>query len=247
VLYVTLLLFGLLAMAVGAAQAAEGYSAAGKLAAAPRCPAGVDLLDTDADCVGDMTLTSDTGAYSLGSEDAIELVVPATKANADPDEDYLWPTFPGNAPFDKAVGDSGHAAVRAELWQGQVVELTVGSGSGAITVTTDADPNDKGGVGLGGALMGVGLADLAVLLVIGLRAVRYRWLRPGLGLRLSVLTLSVAFVTAFAAGVCLIAQPARVLETLIIAPSMAAAALLVLGFFVCADWTRQGYRGRRLR
>lgn len=243
VLFTTILVFGLLAMIVGVSQAAEGYAAAGTLAAAPRCPAGTDLFDTDADCVGDMTLISDIGAYSVGDEDTVELVVPA--AEAKDYLDYVWPTFPGDAPFDKAVGDSGDAPVRAEFWQGDIVELTAGSGAGEITVTTDANPNDKGGNGLGGALMGLAFAELAILLLIGVRAIRYRWLRPGLGLRLSVLTLSVSCVTVFIAGVCLILQPARILATAIIAPTVAAAVLLMLGLLVYSTWTKQGYRGLR--
>jgi hypothetical protein len=237
VICIALFLLGLLVMVVGAVQAADGYSAAGTMAAAPQCPVGVDLPSATANCVGDLVLGSQDGMYPLDREESLALVVPPA------DGYFLWPSYPGNAAFDAVLGDSG--SVRAEFWKGDVVTLTAARGDDVESVTTDANPNNKGGTGVGIALLGASLADLAVLLLIGVRVLRYRWLRPGLGLRLTVSAMIVCWLGLFVASICLINQPARVLLTLAVAPAVTAGVLLLVWLVVRSTWQRRGLRGQR--
>jgi hypothetical protein len=65
-------------------------------------------------------------------------------------------------------------------------------------------------VGVGGALVSLTLVLISVLMFIGIRAIRLRWLRPAVSMRLFVSGSVVLSLGAFVAGVCLISQPARV-------------------------------------
>jgi hypothetical protein len=240
-----LLALGLLMVVAGSVEAADGYSRAGSLASAPACPASVDPTSTTEDCVGNVTLLTDDGAYDDGGDEAVDLYRPPESAY-----DYFFPSFPGDQQFYDAVNaplDAGasHAAVRAEFWEGNVVELTAGQGAGAVTVTTDANPNNQGGTALGTALMGVCFAELGLLLLYAVRAVRLRWLRPGLKLRLFVTTLSITALGLFVASICLINQPARAELTLIIAPSVTLVVLLAVGALETSYWFGLGRSRRR--
>jgi hypothetical protein len=184
-------------------------------------------------------LGAEDGIYPSDGEESLALVVPPA------DGYYLWPDYPGNAEFDAVLGDSDSYPVRAEFWEGNIVALTAARGADVETVTTDANPNDKGGAGLGLALMGASLADLAMLLLIGVRVLRYRWLRPGLGLRLTVSGMTVCWLGLFVAAICLLKQPARVLSTLIVAPSVTAGVLLLVWLAVGSGWKTQGLRRQR--
>jgi len=207
------LVIGLIVMAAGVSQAVGGYADADTMAHAPVCAAGVDPTNTTENCVGTLNLTSVYGVFDAGGEESIELDLPP--ANSD---NASFPTFPGDAQFDAAVGNGdGPAVLRAEFWRGQIVALT--AGSPGVTVTTDQNPNNRGGVGLGSVLVGFALVLLAILLLIGIRAFRLRWLRPGLLSRLTVSGLAVWLLGSFVAGVCLVNQPARVAAVGVIAPS----------------------------
>lgn len=229
------LLLGVLMMAVGAAEAASGYAAAGRMAAAPTCPAGVDLVTNTADCVGNRVMGSQDGVYK-DSEDELDFEVSAD------DGYYLWADYPSNAEFDAIVGDYGSYPVRVEFWERNIVALTAARGADVQTVTTDQNPGNQAGSALGGALLGVGFADLGLLLLIGMRAFRLRWLRPGVGLRLTVAAMIVGLVGVFVAGVCLLVQPARVLLTMTIAPSITAGVLLCVWLLVINNARRTGLR-----
>lgn len=242
------LVLGLVLMAVGAVEAAEGYSAGGTLASAPACPAGVDPTTTTRDCVADVTLIAQDGVWDDDGEEAIDLFEPPESA-----ENVFFAMFPGDRSFVDAVSgpdgldsfdDSSESAVRAEFWKGGIVELTAGDGAAAVTVTTDSDPNDQGGSALGGALMGTSFAEAGLLLFIGVRALRYRWLRPGLALRMTVPGLAVTSLGLLVAGICLISQPARVLLTLVLAPGVTGCLLLCVEMLVFRSWRRPGPRRR---
>ncbi len=154
----------------------------------------------------------------------------------------VFVSYPGNAQFDAAVGDGANqAAVRAEYWNGHIATLT--AGSQGITVTTDQNPNNQGGVGLGGALVSFALVLMSVLMFIGIRAIRLRWLRPGAALRLFVSGSIVLGLGAFVAGVCLISQPARVA---LVAASATPITLGLTGLLWLALWPWRRSRARLL-
>ena len=211
-LYSLLLIFSLLGMVGGLVQTVGGYSDAATMASAPTCAAGIDLTSTTEDCVGDVNATVSYGAIADNGEDAIGVNLASTDSVP-----FDWVTYPGDAAFDAAVGD-GPAVVRAEFWEGQIVTLT--AGTPGVSVTTDQNPNNRGGSGLGVTFVGLAFVLLSLLLFIGIRAFRLRWLRPGLALRLSVSGLSVWFIGLFVASVCLNNQPARVALVLAIAPAI---------------------------
>ena len=215
VLISVLAVAGMLGISVGIAQAVDGFGDAGTLASAPVCAAGVDVTTVTEDCVGTMNLLAEDGVFDDdgdGGGASIELdLPPAGSYNA------AYPSFPGNALFDAAVGDGETpAVVRAEFWKGQIVTLT--AGKQGVTVTTNQNPNNVGGVGLGMAVMSLASVLLALLLLVGVRAIRLRWLLPGVVLRLTVSGLCVWCLGTFVAGVCLVNQPARVAEVAVIAP-----------------------------
>jgi hypothetical protein len=219
-----LLICGLFGLVAGLVQTASGYTDADIMASAPVCASGVDLTNTTENCVGDVTALSSFGAISDSGGDTTGLIVPG-KVFAP----FQWVGYPGDAQFDAALGD-GPAQVRAEFWKGQIVTLT--AGTPGVSVTTDLNPNNVGGSGLGVAFIALALVLLSILLLIGIRAIRLRWLRPGLALRLGVSGLSVWSLGLFVAGICLINQPARVALVLAIAPAITAGltALLWLAF-----------------
>ena len=234
-----LLLFGLIGVGVGISQTASGYSDAGTMAHAPVCAQGVDVTSTTENCVGTLNLVSEYGVLTGGDEEEIGLdLPPAGSAN------YAWVTFPGNAQFDAAVG-YGPSVVRAEFWKGQLVTLT--AGAQGVTVTTDLNPNNVGGSGLGITFMSFALVLLSLLLVVGIRAFRERWLRPGIMSRLIVSGLIVWFLGFFIAGICLMNQPALVAPVLAIAPVITVVLLAGLWFLLVKVWkgqVRQGYAYR---
>jgi hypothetical protein len=212
--YSLLLLFSLAGLAAGISQAASGYSDAGTMAHAPVCAAGVDVTTTVENCVGTLNLLAESGVVSGGNEEELGLDLPPAASG-----NYALVSFPGDAQFDAAVGD-GPSVVRAEFWKGQIVTLS--AGPLGDTVTTDANPNNLGGNGLGVAFVSASFALLSLLLCIGIRAFRLRWLRPGTGSRLLVSGLFVWFLGFFAAGVCLANQPASVAQVLAMAPAITA-------------------------
>lgn len=242
------LVFGLLLMAVGAVEAAQGFGSAGTLASAPACPAGVDPTTTTRDCVADVTLIAQDGVWDDDGEEGIDLFGPPENA-----ENVFSVMFPGDQSFVDAVSgpagldafeDSAKEAVRAEFWKGGIVELTAGDGAGAVTVTTDSDPNNQGGSALGGALLGVSFTELGLLLFISVRALRYRWLRPGLASRMTIPGLAVTFLGLLVGSICLISQPARVLATLVLAPAITGCLLLCVETLIFWSWRRPGLRRR---
>jgi len=209
-LYSLLLLFSLIGVGSGISQAVSGYSDAGTMAHAPVCASGVDVTSTTENCVGNLNLVSEDGVISGGDEEEIGLdLPPAGSAN------YDLVSFPGDARFDAAVGD-GPSVVRAEFWEGQIVTLT--AGAQGVSATTDENPNNIGGSGLGVTFMSLAFALLSVLLFIGIRAIRLRWLRPGIGSRLLVSGLFVWFLGFFVAGVSLVNQPALIAPVLAMVP-----------------------------
>ncbi|HET9170338.1 MAG TPA: hypothetical protein VFN97_12920 [Actinospica sp.] len=228
-----LLVLGLIGMGVSLSQAVGEYSAAGRMASAPTCAAGVDPTTTSEDCVGTVNAVAPDGAFEIDTEESIELDLPPANS-----ENYDWVDYPGNARFDAAVGDgTSPTVVRAEYWEGQAVTLT--AGDQGVTVTTDENPNNLGGAGIGGALMSFTLVLIAVLMFIGIRAIRLRWLRPGIVLQLFVSASIVLGLGAFVAGVCLVNQPARVALVAAIAPPVT---LGLTGFVWLA--LRSGRRSR---
>lgn len=234
-------LFGLLMIATGAITSADAYGQAGTMAAAPTCPAGVDVIANSTDCVGNAVLSAQDGMYPDNDEESLDLIVP------DKDGGFLFPDYPGNAAFDAVLGDSDTYPVRAEFWEGNLVTLTAARATDVQSVTTDANPNNQGGVDLGIAMMGLALADLGALLLIGVRAVRYRWLRPGLGLRLSVSAMIVVGIGLFVASTCQIIQPALVLRTMTIVPIVVAGLTLLVWFTVYSSFKTRGLRPSAVR
>ena len=216
--YSLLLLFSLAGLVTGIAQASSGYTDAGTMANAPVCASSVDLTTTTENCVGTMNLVAEYGVLSDGGEESVGLDLPAIGRDL-PLADSVWVSFPGDARFDAAVGD-GPSVVRAEFWEGRIVTLT--AGAQGVSVTTDQNPNNDGGTGLGIAFMCVSFVLLSTLLFVGIRAFRLRWLRPGIGQRLIVSGLPVWFLGFFIAGVCLANQPALVAPVLATAPAVTA-------------------------
>ena len=213
-IYSLVLLFSWIGLGVGISQALDGYSDAGTMAHAPVCGAGVDVTSTTKNCVGTLNLVSEYGVISGGDEEEIEFdLPPAGSANVD------LVSFPGDAQFGAAVGD-GPSVVRAEFWEGQIVTLT--AGAQGVSVTTDENPNNVGGSGLGVAFMSLAFVLLSILLFIGIRALRLRWLRPGIGLQLTVSGLFVWLLGFFVAGVCLVTQPALIAPVFAMAPAITA-------------------------
>jgi hypothetical protein len=212
--YSLILLFSLTGLAAGISQTASGYSDAGTMANAPVCAAGVDVTTTTENCVGTLNLLAEYGVLSDGNEEELGLDLPPAGS-----DDFALATFPGDAQFDAAVGD-GPSVVRAEFWEGQIVTLS--AGPRGETVTTDENPNNNGGNGLGVTFVSVAFALLSILLFIGIRAFRLRWLRSGVGMRLLVSGLLVWFLGFFVAGVCLANQPAGVAPVLALVPAFTA-------------------------
>ena len=208
------LVFGLAGLGVETAQAVSGYSDAGAMASAPSCAAVNAASTATVACVATDELVAPYGVIDGGSEESVELDSPSDDIFDSNTSDFTFVSFPGNAQFDAAVGD-GPTLVRVVYWKGQIVTLT--AGSQGVTVTTDQNPNSLGGVGIGGALMSLAFALWRLLMFVGIRAIRLRWLRPGIVLRLLVsgsITLSLG---AFVAGVCLVNQPSRVALVAVIA------------------------------
>jgi hypothetical protein len=217
--YVGLLAVGLIAVAAGTVDAVSQYGQASDFAAAPACPATVDVENTTADCVGHVT-GDYLGALSQesGSENQLTVSFPPLTG---PYFNYAA-TFPANAAFSKAVQRSA-GAVTGEFWHGRLVALSVdGATDSPATVTTDANPNNEGGGSVGVALMGFAFALFAILLVFGIRAFRYRYasLRPGLGLRMAVSAMITAAIGAFIAACVLINQPSSVVGVGIYTPAI---------------------------
>ena len=205
------LVLGMTGVGVGLAQAVNGDSDAGEMANAPDCNA-----TSGAACTVSVVLTAGPGGVIHGgSEETIELDYPATGDGFG--GNFVFVSYPGDAQFDAVICDgTNEPAVRAEYWNGQIVTLT--AGSQGVTVTTDLNPNNQGGIGLGGALLSFALVLISVLMFVGIRAIRLRWLRPGVVLRLFVSGAIVLSLGTFVAGVCLISQPARVALVAAIAP-----------------------------
>ena len=233
-IYSLLLLLCLLGFGGGLLSAVSGYSDAGTFASAPACAAGVNPTSTSTDCVGTLSLVSEIGVYGNGDEDAIDLDLPPAGS-----QNVVTASFPANAAFENAVG-FGPSVVRAEFWKGQVVTLTAGV-QGA-TVVTDQNPNYVGGNGLGVALASLGAVLLSVLLFIGIRAFRLRWLPSGPLLRLGVSGLIIWSIALITAGSCLVAQPSWVLRIGVIVPSVAVGLTALLWLAILS-----GRRGRMRR
>jgi len=232
VLYAVTFLFGILVLIAGIAQAATDYGDADTMAHAPVCGAGVDLTVVDDNCVGWMTFASDGDVTSINGEDDVLLRLPSG--------DEYSSQYPGNAAFAaelQHIGGSG----RAEFWHGDVVALTVGGSNGVppMTVTTDLNPDNKGGVSLGVALVGVAFILLSLLLLVGVRAFRYRWLRPGLGLRWSVSAMIAGAVGSIVTGACLTTQPARIMLTLTVAPPITVCLIALMWFLIHQSWKKR--------
>lgn len=214
--FVTILIvLGMLALADGISRAADGYGDGATLAKAPACAAGVDLTTTTEDCVGTMELLAENGVFDDTGDDggaSIELDLPPAGS-----DNATYPSFPSNASFDAAVGDGeSPAVVRAGFWRGQIVTLT--AGTPGVTVTTDQNPNNVGGFGLGIALMALTPILVGLVLLVTTRSLRVRWLPPGVALRLIVSALIVWTVGTFIAGVALTNQPARIAVVFLVAP-----------------------------
>lgn len=231
VIYAVIFLFGILILIAGTSQAATDYGDADTMAHAPVCGAGADLTVVAEDCVGWMTLVPDGNVYSVNGEGALSLLLPSGNEYES--------KFPGNAAFSAAVLNTD--SVRAEFWRGDVVALTVGgsNGASAMTVTTDLNPNNKGGVSLGVTLVGVAFILLSLLLLVGVRAFRYRWLRPGLGLRWAVSAMIAGAVGSVVAGACLTTQPARIMLILTIVPTSAVCLTALMWFLLHQSWKKR--------
>jgi hypothetical protein len=219
--YSLLLLFSLIGVGGGIAEAASGYSDAGIMAGAPVCATGVDVTSTTEDCVGTLNLVAEYGVVTGGDEENLGLDLPSSG--------YAWAAFPGDAQFDAAVGD-GPSVVRAEFWEGQIVTLT--AGARGVTVTTDQNPNNVGGSGLGLTFISLAFVLLSILLFIGIRAFRLRWLRTGIALRLTVSGLIVWFLGFFIAGICLVNQPTLIAPVLAMGPALTAGLTALVWFSV---------------
>jgi hypothetical protein len=232
VIYAAVFLFGILALIAGATQAATDYGDASTMAHAPVCAAGVDLTVGDTDCVGWVTTTSDGDVTSIGGEDDVLLKLPSG--------DEYDSRYPGNAAFAAEFHSTGGAA-RAEFWRGDVVALTVGGSNGApaMTVTTDLNPNNNGGVDLGAALIGVTFVLLSLLLLVGVRALRYRWLRPSLGLRWSVSAMIAVAAGSLVAGACLTTQPAQIMLIVTVVPTVTICLIALMWFSLHQSWKKR--------
>ena len=232
VIYAVLFLFGIIALVAGIAQAATDYGDADTMAHAPVCGAGVDLTVVDTNCVGWMTTASDGDVTSINGEDDVLLKLPSG--------DEYDSSYPGNAAFAAEFSYTG-GSVRAEFWHGDVVALTVGGSNGvsAMTVTTDLNPDNEGGVGLGVALIGVTFILLSLLLLVGIRAFRYRWLRPTLGLRWTVSAMIAGAVGSLVAGACLTTQPARIRLVVIILPTTTVCLIALMWFLLHQSWKKR--------
>lgn len=235
VVMLAVFLLGAVLAIAGAVTSIHDYSAAGAMASAPACPAGTDLINSTADCVGNAVLGAQDGADSTGQEDELTFGV------SEDDGYYLFVDYPANADFDAVLGDDDSYPVRVEFWQGQAVALTAARDGDVQTVTTDQNPNNKAGSDLGVGLIGAALADLALLLLMSVRLFRERWLRPGLVLRLAVSAMIVSCIGLFVAAGCMMTQPARVALTMTIAPSVTAGVILVTWFFVVFSTWQTGY------
>lgn len=86
--------------------------------------------------------------------------------------------------------------------------------------------------------------ELGLALLVGVRVLRYRWLRPRLAPRMTVAGLIVTPLGLFAAGVCLVSRSARVLPTLLIAPAVTGCLLLIVELRIFRSWSGPG-QGRR--
>lgn len=237
-----LLVLGLVMAVVGATETATGYSRAGTLASAPPCPAAVDPTSTTEDCVADVALLTNEDVWDDGGEEATMLYLPPLS-----DYNYFFPSFPGDAAFFDAVNNPldagtrpGTVTVRAEFWQGNIVELTAGSGAHTATVTTDSNPGNQAGTALGAALMGLAFIEFGLLLFYAVRAVRLRWLPPGLKRRLWVTGLFITGLGLFIASICLINQPARVGLIVSVAPMVTLVLLLAVWAAQTSSWFRPG-------
>ena len=237
--YSLLLLFSLIGVAAGITQSVSGYSDAGTMAHAPVCASGVDVTSTTENCVGTLNLVADYGVFSDGDEDELGLdLPPAGSAN------FAWVSFPGDAQFDAAVGD-GPSVVRVEFWKGQAVTLS--AGPLGETVTTDVNPNNIGGNALGVLFVSLAFALLSILLFIGIRAFRLRWMRPGVLARLAVSGLFVWFLGFFVAGICLANQPAAVAQVLAIALACTAGVTALVWIMAAKGPRNQMRRGYSYR
>jgi hypothetical protein len=231
VIYAVIFLFGILALVAGTAQAATDYGDADTMAHAPVCGAGVDLTLVYTNCVGWATTSSDGDVTSINGEDALPLRLPSG--------DEYDSRYPGDAAFAAEVHNTG--GLRAEFWRGDVVALTVGGSNGvpARTVTTDLNPDNKGGVGLGVALIGVTFILLSLLLLVGVRAFRYRWLRPSLGLRQAVSAMIAGAAGSFVAGACLATQPASIRLVLIVVSTITVCLIALMWFLLHQSWKKR--------
>lgn len=197
-----------------AVTAAGHYSQAAALAHAPACSSGTDPLSTNADCVATETMSFDFGVYD--DETALDVY-----PKGDPDALYLE-QFPASAPFSDASEDAH--TVRATVWEGRVVAMTIGS----ATVVTDDNPNNAAGRSVSGALVGTFLALLNLWLTGVSRPVR-RWLPPHPAVPVVLTGMAVCAVASLVTAIALSLQPDRVLAAGIAAPCATA----VVGFAAC--------------
>lgn len=237
--YSLLFLLSLAGFGAGLTNAVSGYSDAGAFASAPACAAGVNPASTGQDCVGTLNLVAEYGVYENSTEDAIDLALPPAGS-----QNLVTASFPGNAAFEHAVGD-GPSVVRAEFWKGQLVTLT--AGARGSTVTTHQNPNNAGGSGVGVALISLAITLLSVLLFIGIRVFRLRWLRPGLALQLTVSGLMIGVAGLFIAGCCLVAQPEWVLRIGVVMPIVTVGLTGLLWWLFIQGHGSRARRAYRLR
>jgi hypothetical protein len=87
--------------------------------------------------------------------------------------------------------------------------------------------------------MSLAFVLMALLMFIGIRAIRLRWLHLGIGLRLFVSGFAMLGLGAFAAGVCLVNQPGRVALVAVLAAPITVGLTALLGL---ALWS--GHRKR---
>lgn len=230
------LALGVLMLVISEAGAVGRYGDATRLAHAPACSAGTDLATSHADCVGTMTLAYGSAVRVAGyGESALDL----TPSGGGPDSVFS-PSFPPSAAFTQAVG-SGSGTVRAEFWQGRIVALTAGSGAG-VTVATDLNPDDEGGVDVSDSLIGLSFILLALLMLALSRSVRRRWLRPGPVTRITLISLTTCMLGSLFTGSALFGQPSRVLLASVLGPVITASTTGVL----CLGPLISQVRSRRL-